>query len=58
MEDHELRETKKGRYSKNIKNWTVEKIKKVGGDEVKVLAWYRTDSEKKYLVHQKNISKK
>ena len=58
LEDHEFRETKKGRYSKNIKNWTVEKIKKVGGDAVKVLAWYRPDSEKKSLVHQKKYIQK
>ena len=34
LEDHGLIETINGRYTKNIYNWTVEKIKKVGGDAV------------------------
>ena len=41
LEEHNFRETNKGRYSENISNWSVEKIKKAGGDAVKVLAWYR-----------------
>jgi len=53
LEDHEFTEKGRGRYSKNIKNWTVEKIKKVGGDAVKVLAWYRPDADKKSIQHQK-----
>ena len=53
LEDHLFAEKGKGRYSKNIKNWTVEKIKKIGGDAVKVLAWYRPDSDKKSIQHQK-----
>ena len=52
LEDHDFIETRNGRYSKNIYNWTVEKIKKVGGDAVKVLAWYRPDAEQKSLDHQ------
>ena len=53
LEDHAFTEKGKGRYSKNIKNWTVEKIKKIGGDAVKVLAWYRPDADKKSIQHQK-----
>ncbi len=53
LEDHLFAEKGKGRYSKNIQNWTVEKIKKIGGDAVKVLAWYRPDSDKKSIQHQK-----
>ena len=53
LEDHSFAEKGKGRYSKNIQNWTVEKIKKIGGDAVKVLAWYRPDSDKKSIQHQK-----
>ena len=52
LEDHDFIETRNGRYSKNIYNWTIEKIKKVGGDAVKVLAWYRPDAEQKSLDHQ------
>ena len=40
-------------YSKNIKNWTVEKIKRIGGDAVKVLAWYRPDADQNSIKHQK-----
>ena len=47
----------KGRYSKNIKNWSVEKIKRMGGDAVKVLAWYRPDADEKSIEHQKIYSK-
>ena len=46
-------ETEKGRYSSNIDNWSVEKIKRAGGDAVKVLAWYRPDAEEESLEHQK-----
>jgi len=53
LEDHDFIERGKGRYSKNIKNWTVEKIKRIGGDAVKVLAWYRPDADKNSIKHQK-----
>ena len=54
LEEHSFVETKNGRYSRNIDNWSVEKIKKAGGDAVKVLAWYRPDAEQESLEHQKN----
>ncbi|MDC1047791.1 tagatose 1,6-diphosphate aldolase [Alphaproteobacteria bacterium] len=53
LEDHDFIEKGKGRYSKNIKNWTVEKIKRIGGDAVKVLAWYRPDADQNSIKHQK-----
>jgi len=53
LEDHDFIEKGKGRYSKNIKNWTVEKIKRIGGDAVKVLAWYRPDADQKSIKYQK-----
>jgi len=53
LEDHDFIEKGKGRFSKNIKNWSVEKIKKIGGDAVKVLAWYRPDADQKSINHQK-----
>ena len=53
LEDHDFIEKGKGRFSKNIKNWSVEKIKKIGGDAVKVLAWYRPDADHKSINHQK-----
>ena len=53
LEDHTFNEKGKGRYSKNIQNWSVEKIKKIGGDAVKVLAWYRPDADIKSIKYQK-----
>ncbi len=52
LEDHDFEETLHGRYSSDIDNWSVEKIKKAGGDAVKVLAWYRPDAEKKSIEYQ------
>ena len=54
LEEHNFKETNKGRYSENINNWSVEKIKKAGGDAVKVLAWYRPDAEDDSIEHQRN----
>lgn len=44
LEDSIFRETEGGRLSSEINEWSVEKIKRVGGDAVKVLAWYRPDA--------------
>ena len=53
-----LKRLKRGRFSENIQNWSVEKIKRVGGDAVKVLAWYRPDAETESIEHQKQYVKK
>ena len=53
LEDHRFRDTPAGRYSHSIRDWSVEKIKRAGGDGVKVLAWYRPDAEPEVLAHQK-----
>ena len=45
LEDSLFRETEGGRLSAEIDEWSVEKIKRVGGDAVKVLAWYRPDGD-------------
>lgn len=44
LEDSIFRETPGGRLSGEIDDWSVEKIKRVGGDAVKVLTWYRPDA--------------
>ena len=44
LEDSLFEDTPGGRLSKNIDDWSVEKIKRMGGDAVKVLAWYRPDA--------------
>ncbi|MGB3553764.1 MAG: tagatose 1,6-diphosphate aldolase, partial [Jannaschia sp.] len=43
LEDSLFRETGRGRFSAEIDDWSVGKIKRMGGDAVKVLAWYRPD---------------
>jgi len=45
LEDSIFTETPSGRLSSEIDNWSVEKIKRIGGDAVKVLAWYRPDAD-------------
>lgn len=44
LEDSLFTETPGGRLSANIDDWSVAKIKRMGGDAVKVLAWYRPDA--------------
>ena len=44
LEDSLFVDSPEGRMSSNIDNWSVEKIKRMGGDAVKVLAWYRPDA--------------
>lgn len=52
LEDHRFRDTPGGRLSHSINDWSVEKIKRAGGDGVKVLAWYRPDAEPDVIAHQ------
>ena len=55
LEEHRVQETKAGRLSRSIENWSVAKIRAIGGDAVKVLAWYRPDADKSVNEHQKNF---
>ena len=55
LEDSLFEETPDGRLSSEINDWSVEKIKRVGGDAVKVLAWYRPDAGKQVLSKQKDF---
>ena len=45
LEDSLFDDTPGGRLSAEIDDWSVDKIKRVGGDAVKVLAWYRPDAD-------------
>ena len=54
LEDSVFQETKQGRISSSIDNWSVAKIKRMGADAVKVLAWYRPDAGQDVLVAQKD----
>jgi tagatose 1,6-diphosphate aldolase len=55
LEEHRVEETPGGRKSRVIANWSVEKIRAIGGDAVKVLAWYRPDADSAVVDHQKNF---
>lgn len=54
LEEHRFADTPGGRKSRSIDNWTVEKIRRMGGDAVKVLAWYRPDATPEVLEHQRD----
>jgi tagatose 1,6-diphosphate aldolase len=58
LEDHAFRDTPDGRYSNEIKDWSVEHIKRFGADGVKVLAWYRPDASQAVLEHQAQFIRK
>jgi tagatose 1,6-diphosphate aldolase len=55
LEEHRVEETPGGRRSRAIDNWSVAKIRAMGGDAVKVLAWYRPDADAAINAHQQNF---
>src|SRR4051812_34489529 len=55
LEEHRVEETAGGRKSRVIDNWSVGKIRAMGGDAVKVLAWYRPDADAAINAHQKTF---
>jgi tagatose 1,6-diphosphate aldolase len=54
LEDHRFEDSPGGRSSHSIRDWSVEKIKRAGGDGVKVLTWFRPDADPDVLEHQKS----
>jgi tagatose 1,6-diphosphate aldolase len=58
LEDSLFHETEGGRLSSTIDHWSVEKIKRAGGDAVKVLAWYRPDAALAVREAQKDFAKR
>jgi tagatose 1,6-diphosphate aldolase len=54
LEDSVFQSTPGGRLSSNIDDWSVAKIKRMGGDAVKVLAWYRPDADDKVCIAQQD----
>ena len=58
LEDSLFRETPGGRLSAEIDDWSVEKIKRMGADAVKVLAWYRPDAGRAVNAHQQDFVKR
>jgi tagatose 1,6-diphosphate aldolase len=58
LEDSVFRETGQGRVSQEIDNWSVGKIKRMGADAVKVLAWYRPDAGAAVCAQQRDFTKR
>lgn len=54
LEEHRAVDVPGGRLSRSIDNWNVEKIRRIGGDAVKVLVWYRPDAGPEVLAHQQD----
>jgi tagatose 1,6-diphosphate aldolase len=55
LEEHRVEDTPGGRKSRVIDNWSVAKIRAMGGDAVKVLAWYRPDADAAVIEHQQRF---
>ncbi|MEM1318038.1 MAG: tagatose 1,6-diphosphate aldolase, partial [Pseudomonadota bacterium] len=58
LEDSLFEETPGGRLSSDIDEWSVAKIKRMGGDAVKVLAWYRPDADPEVCQAQQDYTKR
>jgi len=58
LEDSVFEETPDGRLSGEIDDWSVEKIKRVGGDAVKVLTWYRPDAPRQLCQAQQDFTRR
>ncbi|MEM7487686.1 MAG: tagatose 1,6-diphosphate aldolase [Pseudomonadota bacterium] len=58
LEDSLFVETGQGRRSAEIDDWSVEKIKRMGGDAVKVLAWFRPDISMEIRTAQEDFVKR
>ncbi len=58
LENSLFSEADNGRTSSTIDDWSVEKIKKVGGDAVKILTWYRPDQSEATRTSQKDFTKR
>ncbi|MEM9047965.1 MAG: tagatose 1,6-diphosphate aldolase [Pseudomonadota bacterium] len=58
LEDSVFVESPDGRRSAEIDDWSVGKIRRMGGDAVKVLAWYRPDAGADVRAHQQDFVKR
>ncbi|MEM8789447.1 MAG: tagatose 1,6-diphosphate aldolase [Pseudomonadota bacterium] len=58
LEDSLFEDGPKGRLSAEIDDWSVGKIKRMGGDAVKVLAWYRPDAGAEVCTAQQDFTKR
>ncbi|MCE3247206.1 MAG: tagatose-bisphosphate aldolase, partial [Geminicoccaceae bacterium] len=57
LEDHAFDETPDGRRSAAIRGWSVSKIKRAGGDAVKLLIWYRPDAAPAVRQNQRDLAR-
>lgn len=55
LEHHVTQETAAGRRSTTIPLWSVRQIRRIGGDAVKLLVWYRPDSDPAVREHQQAL---
>jgi tagatose 1,6-diphosphate aldolase len=53
LEEHRFADGPRGRRSASIPGWSVDRIKRVGADGVKVLAFYRPDAAPEVIAHQR-----
>ncbi|MDA8050805.1 MAG: tagatose 1,6-diphosphate aldolase [Rhodospirillales bacterium] len=53
LEDHVYEEGPGGRRSAAIAEWSAEKIRRLGADAVKLLAWFRPDAAEEVVAHQR-----
>jgi len=58
LEDSIFHETAGGRLSSEIDDWSVGKIKRAGGDAVKVLTWYRPDGDPDVCAAQQEFTRR
>ena len=58
LEDSLFEETAGGRVSAEIDDWSVGKIKRMGGDAVKVLAWFRPDAGAEVCQAQQDFTRR
>jgi tagatose 1,6-diphosphate aldolase len=58
LEDSIFQETPGGRLSAEIDDWSVGKIKRAGGDAVKVLTWYRPDADPEVCAAQRDFTQR
>ncbi len=52
LEHHVVEDTPGGKKSRMIPDWTAAKIRRIGGDAVKVLVWHRHDASPEARAHQ------
>lgn len=57
LESSAFEETPGGRKSRPITDWSVEKIRRIGGDGVKFLVWFNPDAAPEVIDHQLELTR-